>query len=126
MSPNPALKESSTGVGLWEMQSTICLWPIMFAMDLEVIWVQLVLSTAGGTWFHILPLSMTELASVHHCFSQIASIILSNNSMSVCLFVILIMFDYLCAVCVCVSVCLCFCVSMCVYVPFKIWRVCVV
>ena len=46
--------------------------------------------------------------------------------MSVCLFVILIMFDYLCAVCVCVSVCLCFCVSMCVYVPFKIWRVCVV
>ena len=34
--------------------------------------------------------------------------------MSVCLFVILIMFDYLRAVCVCV--CLCVCVSVCLCV----------
>jgi hypothetical protein len=112
VNPNPALKESSTGVGLWEMQSTLCLWPIMFAIVLKVIWVQLILSTVGDTWFHILPLSMTGLASVHHCFYQIVSIILSNNSISVCLFGILIIFDYVVCVCVCLFLCLCVCVYM--------------
>ena len=79
----------------------------MIAVYMEVIWVQLVQSTAGGTWFHILPLTMTGLVVVHHCFSQILLIILSDN---VCLFGILIVFNYV----VCVFVCLC------VYVPLKI------
>ena len=92
------------------MQSTLCLWPIMFAVDLEVIWVQLVLSTAGGAWSHILSLSITGLAIVHHCFYQILFIILSDN---VCSFVILIVFDYVGQ-------------SVCVYVPLKSWSVCIV
>ena len=82
----------------------------MFAIDLEVIWVQLVLSTDGGAWSHILSLSITGLAIVHHCFYQILFIILSDN---VCSFVILIVFDYVGQ-------------SVCVYVPLKSWSVCIV
>ena len=70
----------------------------MFAVDLEVIWVQLVLSTAGGAWSHILSLSITGLAIVHHCFYQILFTILSDN---VCSFGILIVFDYEGGVSVC-------------------------
>lgn len=83
------------------MQSTLCLWPIMFAVDLEVIWVQLVLSTAGGAWSHILSLSITGLAIVHHCFYQILFTILLDN---VCSFGILIVFDYEGGVSVCMCV----------------------
>ena len=98
------------------MQSTLCLLPIIFAVDLEVIWVQLVLSTAGGAWSHILSLSITGLAIVHHCFYQILFTILSDN---VCSFGILIVFDYGgWSVCVCVCVCVC--------VPLKSWSVCIV
>lgn len=83
----------------------------MFAVDLEVIWVQLVLSTAGGAWSHILSLSITGLAIVHHCFYQILFTILLDN---VCSFGILIVFDYEGGV----SVCMC--------VPLKSWSVCIV
>ena len=79
----------------------------MFAVDLEVIWVQLVLSTAGGAWSHILSLSITGLAIVHHCFYQILFTILLDN---VCSFGILIVFDYEGGVSVCVCVCVCVCV----------------
>ena len=86
------------------MQSTLCLWPITFAVDLEVIWVQQVLSTAGGAWSHILSLSITGLAIVHHCFYQILFTILSDN---VCSFGILTVFDYGWEISVCVCVCVC-------------------
>ena len=74
-----------------------------FKIDLEVIWVQLTLSTAGVAWSHILPLSMTGLAPVNHYFSQILFIILSDNATSLYLFGILIE-------CKCVCVCMCVCV----------------
>jgi hypothetical protein len=102
---------------LGEMQSTLCLLPIIFAVNLEVIWVQLVLSTAGGAWSHILSLSITGLAIVHHCFYQILFTILSDN---VCSFGILTVFDYGWEISVCVCVCVCVCV------PFKSWSVCIV
>ena len=59
---------------------------------------------------HILPFSMTGLAAVHNCFSQILFIILSDKPKSTYLFGILI--DCVC-VCVylCLSVCLCVCVK---------------
>ena len=85
----------------------------MFAVDLEVILVQLVLSTAGGAWSHLLSLSITGLAIVHHCFYQILFTILSDN---VCSFGILIVFDYEGGV----NVCVCVCVSL------KSWSVCIV
>ena len=103
------------------MQSTLCLWPITFAVDLEVIWVQLVLSTAGGAWSHILSLSITGLAIVHHCFYQILFTILSDN---VCSFGILTVFDYGWEISVCAWVCGCVCVCVCV--PLKSWSVCIV
>ena len=49
---------------------------------------------------HILPFSMTGLAAVHNCFSQILFIILSDKPKSTYLFGILI--DCVC-VCVCVK-----------------------
>jgi hypothetical protein len=79
-------------------------------IDLEVIWVQLAQSTAGVAWSHILPLSMTGLAPVNHCFSQILFIILSDNATSLYLFGILI--ECKCVyMCVCVCVCVCVCLS---------------
>ena len=71
----------------------------MIAVYMEVIWVQLVQSTAGGTWSHILSLSITGLAIVHHCFYQILFTILLDN---VCSFGILIVFEYEGGVSVCV------------------------
>ena len=74
----------------------------MIAVYMEVIWVQLVQSTAGGPSSHILSLSITGLAIVHYCFNQILFTILSDN---VCSFGILIVFDYGGGQCVCMCVC---------------------
>ena len=100
MSSHPAFKEACTGGGV----ARYCVFMAYpFKIDLEVIWVQLTLSTAGVAWSHILPLSMTGLAPVNHCFSQILFIILSDNATSLYLFGILIE-------CKCVCVCMCVCV----------------
>ena len=87
MSSHPAFKEACTGGGV----ARYCVFMAYpFKIDLEVIWVQLTLSTAGVAWSHILPLSMTGLAPVNHYFSQILFIILSDNATSLYLFGILI------------------------------------
>ena len=76
MSSHPAFLGAWTGVGLLEMLSTVCLWYIIIVIDLELCWVQLVLSIARGAWSHVLLLIVSGLDAGHLCCSPIVSIIL--------------------------------------------------